>query len=69
MAKDYQLGSHLLLIGNQGVGKNKLTDRFLQIIKHPRQYIQLHRDTTIQSLTIRSTVEAGKLRYEVGYLI
>lgn len=43
MAKDFELGSHLLLIGNQGVGKNKITDRFLQLINRPRQYMQLHR--------------------------
>ena len=36
-------GEHLLLIGNQGVGKNKLADRFLQLLKLPREYIQLHR--------------------------
>lgn len=41
--KDFELGSHLLLIGNQGVGKNKITDRFLQLINRPRQYMQLHR--------------------------
>ena len=43
MARDMKLGSHLLLIGNQGVGKNKLTDRFLHLINRPRQYMQLHR--------------------------
>jgi MoxR-like ATPase len=43
MARDFELGSHLLLIGNQGVGKNKITDRFLQLINRPRKYIQLHR--------------------------
>lgn len=43
MSKDFELGSHLLLIGNQGVGKNKIVDRFLQLIGRPRQYMQLHR--------------------------
>ena len=28
--QDFMLGHHLLLIGNQGVGKNKVTDRMLQ---------------------------------------
>ncbi|CAG8551920.1 10698_t:CDS:10 [Diversispora eburnea] len=46
--QDYQLGEHLLLIGNQGVGKNKLADYFLQLLRLPREYIQLHRDTTVQ---------------------
>uniref|UniRef100_A0A1I7YH63 VWFA domain-containing protein n=1 Tax=Steinernema glaseri TaxID=37863 RepID=A0A1I7YH63_9BILA len=69
MAKDFQLGHHLLLIGNQGVGKNKITDRFLQLINRPRQYMQLHRDTTVQSLTVQSTVENGKLKYEDSPLV
>lgn len=43
MLKDFKLGEHLLLIGNQGVGKNKVADRFLQLLNRPRQYIQLHR--------------------------
>ena len=43
MARDLRLGSHLLLIGNQGVGKNKITDRFLHLINRPRHYMQLHR--------------------------
>ena len=48
MLRDFKLGEHLLLIGNQGVGKNKVADRFLQLLDRPRQYIQLHRDTTVQ---------------------
>lgn len=43
LARDFRLGSHLLLIGNQGVGKNKLVDKFLQMISRPRHYMQLHR--------------------------
>ena len=43
MLKDYSLGEHLLLIGNQGVGKNKLADRFLHLLNCPREYLQLHR--------------------------
>ena len=34
---------HLLLIGNQGVGKNKLADRALQLLNTEREYMQLHR--------------------------
>jgi hypothetical protein len=30
-------------MGNQGVGKNKITDTFLERLHLPRQYIQLHR--------------------------
>ncbi|KAJ0396306.1 hypothetical protein P43SY_007156 [Pythium insidiosum] len=45
MLQDVVAGQkHLLMIGNQGVGKNKLTDRLLQLLQHEREYIQLHRD-------------------------
>ena len=43
LIRDFQLGEHLLLIGNQGTGKNKLIDKFLMLTKKPREYIQLHR--------------------------
>ncbi|GMT03950.1 hypothetical protein PENTCL1PPCAC_26124, partial [Pristionchus entomophagus] len=62
MARDFRLGEHLLLIGNQGVGKNKITDRFLQLITRPRQYMQLHRDTTVESLTLETKVEGGVVK-------
>jgi von Willebrand factor A domain-containing protein 8 len=37
------LGEHILLLGNQGVGKNKIVDRLLQLLNRPREFIQLHR--------------------------
>jgi hypothetical protein len=40
MAQAFVGGSHLLLIGNQGVGKNKLADRFLMLLRGEREYIQ-----------------------------
>ncbi|KAJ3102237.1 hypothetical protein HDU97_000673 [Phlyctochytrium planicorne] len=69
MAIDFGLGEHLLIIGNQGVGKNKLTDRFLELLKRPREYIQLHRDTTVASLTISASVENGVIVYSDSPLI
>ena len=36
MLQDFLLGEHLLLIGNQGTGKNKLVDRLLQLLNKPR---------------------------------
>ena len=57
MLKDYLLGEHMLLLGNQGVGKNKLTDKFLQLLRIEREYIQLHRDTTVQSLLLSPSLE------------
>ncbi|KAI8991241.1 AAA domain-containing protein [Mycotypha africana] len=69
MLKDYQLGDHLLLIGNQGVGKNKLADYFLQLLQLPREYIQLHRDSTVQSLTASPAIVNGVLTYEDSALV
>lgn len=48
MLQDVASGQkHLLLIGNQGVGKNKVVDRLLQLLQQEREYIQLHRDVRI----------------------
>ncbi|CAG8696363.1 9366_t:CDS:2, partial [Acaulospora colombiana] len=69
MLQDYQLGEHLLLIGNQGVGKNKLADYFLQLLKLPREYIQLHRDTTVQNLTAMPSIIDGILQYDDSPLV
>ena len=35
----------------------------------PREYIQLHRDTTVQSLTLQPTVESGIIIYEDSPLV
>lgn len=69
LLQDFQLGQHLLLVGNQGVGKNKIVDRFLQLLNRPREYIQLHRDTTVQTLTVQPTVKDGILVYEDSPLV
>lgn len=60
LLQDFMLGENLLLVGNQGVGKNKIVDRLLQLMNRPREYIQLHRDTTVQTLTIQPTVKGKK---------
>ncbi|GFO07343.1 von Willebrand factor a domain-containing protein 8-like [Plakobranchus ocellatus] len=69
MLKDFSLGEHLLLVGNQGVGKNKIVDRFLQMLNRPREYVQLHRDTTVQTLTLQPTVKDGVIMYEDSPLV
>ncbi|KAI5635774.1 AAA domain (dynein-related subfamily) domain-containing protein [Phthorimaea operculella] len=69
LLQDFLLGNHLLLVGNQGVGKNKIADRLLQLLNRPREYIQLHRDTTVQSLTIQPTVRDGIVIYEDSPLV
>jgi len=69
MLQDYALGEHILLVGNQGVGKNKVVDRFLQLLNKPREYLQLHRDTTVQSLTVQPTVKDGIIVFEDSALV
>lgn len=69
MLKDFLLGEHLLLVGNQGVGKNKIVDRFLHLLNRPREYLQLHRDTTVQTLTLQPSVQDGVIVYEDSPLV
>uniref|UniRef100_A0A671YC87 von Willebrand factor A domain-containing protein 8 n=1 Tax=Sparus aurata TaxID=8175 RepID=A0A671YC87_SPAAU len=69
MLKDFLLGEHLLLVGNQGVGKNKIVDRFLHLLNRPREYLQLHRDTTVQTLTLQPSVQNGVIMYEDSPLV
>ena len=69
MLIDFANKEHLLLIGNQGVGKNKLCDRFLQLLNRPREYIQLHRDTTVQNLMVQPTIKDGIIKFEDSPLV
>lgn len=69
LLQDFLIGNHLLLVGNQGVGKNKIADRLLQLMNRPREYIQLHRDTTVQTLTLQPTVHNGIVMYEDSPLV
>ncbi|CAE7221629.1 Vwa8 [Symbiodinium sp. CCMP2592] len=69
MLLDWSLGHHLLLVGNQGVGKNKLTDRLLGLLQCEREYIQLHRDTTVQSLTLAPSLSSGVVVWEDSPLL
>ncbi|CDO72121.1 hypothetical protein BN946_scf184962.g64 [Trametes cinnabarina] len=57
------LGEHLVLLGNQGVGKNKVVDRLCQLLGRPREYIQLHRDTTVNQLMFQTVLENGVIKY------
>ena len=62
MIKDFLAKeNYLLLIGPQGTGKNKLADRCLEMLGEEREYMQLHRDSTIRSLTVSATMNDGKL--------
>lgn len=49
----------LFFFFDKGVGKNKLADRMLQLTQREREYIQLHRDTTVQSLTLAPSLVGG----------
>ena len=69
LLQDFLLGDHLLLVGNQGVGKNRLIDRLLSLMNRPREYIQLHRDTTVQSLTVQPTVHNGIVQFQDSPLV
>lgn len=70
LLRDWSVGErHLLLIGNQGVGKNKLTDRLLQVLQLEREYMQLHRDTTVHSLTQSPVLEGGRIVYQDSPLV
>ena len=68
--KDYQCGErNILLIGPQGTGKNKVTDHLLQSLRVEREYLQLHRDTTVSSLTLSPTLEDGIMKWEDSPLV
>lgn len=69
LLQDFLIGNNLLLVGNQGVGKNKIADRLLQLMHRPREYIQLHRDTTVQTLTVQPAVKGGIVTYEDSPLV
>lgn len=60
---------HLVLIGNQGVGKNKLADRMLELLNAEREYVQLHRDSTIAGLTGAPTIQEGRVVWEDSPLV
>ncbi len=70
LARDMACGErHLLLLGNQGVGKNKLADRLLQLLGWEREYIQVHRDSSVASLTLTPSMTAGRVRWEDSPLV
>eukprot|EP00592_Proboscia_alata_P015615 CAMPEP_0194395964 /NCGR_PEP_ID=MMETSP0174-20130528/124715_1 /TAXON_ID=216777 /ORGANISM="Proboscia alata, Strain PI-D3" /LENGTH=212 /DNA_ID=CAMNT_0039191955 /DNA_START=3 /DNA_END=641 /DNA_ORIENTATION=- len=58
-----------LLLGNQGVGKNKIVDRICQLANFEREYIQLHRDSSISSPTVCPTLENGKIVWNDSPLV
>lgn len=70
MLADLKVGEkHLLLIGNQGTGKNMLADQMLHLINGEREYMQLHRDSTVGALTLTPALVQGKLVWEDSPLV
>ncbi|EIN14530.1 hypothetical protein PUNSTDRAFT_118001 [Punctularia strigosozonata HHB-11173 SS5] len=70
MAIDLELlGEHLVLLGNQGVGKNAMIDKLLEMLGRPREYMQLHRDSTVSQIMLQTTVESGVIRYQDSPLL
>ncbi len=59
----------LLISGYQGVGKNRIADFLLSSMNCEREYLQLHRDTTIQSLLSIPSVENGLIVYHDSPLV
>eukprot|EP00434_Breviolum_minutum_P000153 symbB.v1.2.000130.t3/scaffold16.1/size461936/4 len=58
---------YLLLLGPQG--KNRVVDYFLQSVRMEREYMQLHRDTTVSQLTVTPVVSDGLLYHEDSPLV
>lgn len=63
------LKEHLLLMGAQGTGKNKIIDQALELLDRPREYIQMNRDSTVGELLQRAYLEDGQLRYADSPLV
>jgi len=51
------------------VGKNKIVDRICQIANFEREYIQLHRDSTIGQLTLSPSLEDGRIVWKDSPLV
>jgi len=68
--ESHSVGERALLItGYQGVGKNKIVDYLLSRLNCEREYTQLHRDTTIQSLMLSPSVDGGKIVFNDSPLV
>ena len=59
----------IMLLGPQGVGKNRITDYLLQCLGWERMYMQLHSDTTVQQLTATPMLENGILTWKDSPLV
>lgn len=70
LLREWSVGERaFLLLGNQGTGKNKICDRLCELANFEREYIQLHRDSTIGQLTISPSLEDGKIVWKDSPLV
>ncbi|CAK1580567.1 unnamed protein product [Parnassius mnemosyne] len=69
LLRDIQRGNHLLLVENWGLKNKKIADSLVQHLNRPMKYTQLHRDSTIQSLTVHPTIKNGTVIYEDSPLV
>lgn len=70
LLEDWKSGERaFLLLGGQGVGKNMLVDRLCQLANFEREYIQLHRDSTMGQITLQPTLEDGKIVWNDSPLV
>ena len=54
--------SHTHTHTHLGVGKNMLADRLLELLCREREYVQLHRDTSVQSLSVTPVLRGRVVR-------
>ena len=59
----------VLILGDQGVGKNVIVDRLLEMMQKEREYIQLHRDSTVGQLTLTPNLVGGRIVWEDSPLV
>ncbi|CAG4958949.1 unnamed protein product [Parnassius apollo] len=69
LLEDIERGNHLLLVEKEGLGNKKIVDRLLQTLDRPTEYMQLHRDTTMQSLTVQLNTKDATGIYEDSPLV
>jgi len=60
---------HVLVIGSQGVGKNRIIESLLQMLRGERYYMQLHRDSTVSSLSVTPELEDGLIVWKDSLLV
>lgn len=70
LLQDWKGGERaFLILGSQGVGKNVCIDRLCEVANFEREYIQLHRDSTIGQITLQPSLEDGKIIWHDSPLV